>query len=189
MIKVAIAGSHGVGKTTLAYSLADHYNSYEVTLNTQIARSLIKRGYPLGKDATAESYVQYIIAQLSAEQGAAHCDLFISDRTLLDPLSYAIVNSNNIDSTVPQSIIEMLKRIWLLELQQYDLYVFVPIEFSMQKDGVRPEGDDYRVSVEEQMLLLLDENHVNYIRVYGSPDERKAQAVNVINKLQIDSTN
>ena len=183
MNKVAIAGSHGVGKTTLAYSLANHFTSLEVILNTQLARSLIKKGYPLGKEASVESYVQYIIAQLRSEQEAEQCDLFISDRTLLDPLSYAMVNSK-MGSAVPQSIIEMIKHIWILELQQYDLYIFVPIEFSMQKDGVRPEGDDYRVSVEEQMISLLDENHVNYIRVYGSPDERKTCAVKAISSIR-----
>ena len=183
MIKVAIAGSHGVGKTTLASSIVEHYCRLDVTLSSQIARSLIKKGYPLGKDATTKSYVQYIIAQLSAEQEIDKCDLFISDRTLLDPLSYAIVNYNKLGSAVPQSIIEMIKRVWLLELQQYDLYIFVPIEFSMKKDGVRPEGDDYRVLVENQMILLLDENHVNYIRVSGPPEERKIQAVTAINRI------
>ena len=183
MIRVAIAGSHGVGKTTLACSLANHYKDLKVTLNTQIARSLIRKGYPLGKEATAESYVQYIIAQLSAEQDSSNCDLFISDRTLLDPLSYAIVNSKTMDSVVPQSIIEMMKRIWLLELQQYSLYIFVPIEFSMKKDGVRPEDDGYRALVEAQMKQLLEECHVRYIRVSGAPEDRNAQAVEAINDL------
>lgn len=185
MIRVAIAGSHGVGKTTLACSLANHYKDLKVTLNTQIARSLIRKGYPLGKEATSESYVQYIIAQLSAEQESLNCDLFISDRTLLDPLSYAVVNSKTVDSVVPQSIIEMMKRIWLLELQQYSLYLFVPIEFSMQRDGIRPEGNEYRALVEKQMVQLLEEYHVRYIRVSGTPEERNTQASKTIDRLFI----
>jgi len=183
MIRVAIAGSHGVGKTTLAYSLANHYRDRSVTLNTQIARSLIRKGYPLGKEATSESYVQYIIAQLAAEQESSNSDLFISDRTLLDPLSYAIVNLKTVDSIVPHSIVEMMKRIWLLELQQYSLYIFVPIEFSMQKDGVRPEGNEYRALIETQMVQLLEEYHVRYIRVSGTPEERNTQAVKTIDSL------
>lgn len=183
MISVAIAGSHGVGKTTLAYSLAAHYRARSVSLNTQIARSIIRKGYPLGKEATSESYVQYIIAQLTAEQKNQNSDMFISDRTLLDPLSYAIVNLKAGNSVVPQSIIEMIKRIWLLELQQYNLYIFVPIEFPMQNDGVRPEGDEYRELVEKQMVQLLDEYQVKYIRVSGTPKDRNAQASKAIDNL------
>jgi len=187
MIKVAISGSHGVGKTTLAYSISNCYADYNVKINTHIARELIRQGYPLGREATDESYIQYIIAQLAAEQEASNIDLFISDRSLLDPLSYAIVNMKTEGSTVSQSIIELLKCIWLLELQQYDLYIFVPIEFSMIEDGVRPKGEKYRKLVENQMIQLLEEYHVKYIRVFGTIEERNAQAVNAINIILNDN--
>ena len=150
-------------------------NSHSVVVNSQIARSLIKNGYPLGKEATVQSYIQYIIAQLCAEEELKECDIFISDRTLLDPLAYAIVNKKYVNSKVPSDIIELLKRVWLLELQQYDLYVFVPIEFPMPSDGVRPEDDEYRAKVEKQMITLLDENQVKYITVSGSCEKRVAQ--------------
>lgn len=183
MIKVAIAGSHGVGKTTLAYSISNYYSKWNVTLNTHIARTLIEKGYPLGKEATVESYIQYIIAQLAAEQKSTNSDLFVSDRSLLDPLSYAIINMKTEESPVPLSVIEMMKRIWLLELQQYDLYIFVPIEFSMQEDGVRPKDDDYRKLIENQMIQLLEENRVKYIRVSGTREDRVIQVVNAIDNI------
>lgn len=186
MKKIAIAGTHGVGKTTLAYSLMKSSNYDFVVVNSQIARTLIRNGYPLGKEATVESYIQYIIAQLRAEQEVEKCDLFISDRTLLDPLAYAIVNRKYAKSEVStsmKSIIELLKRVWLLELQQYDMYVFVPIEFPMQSDGIRPEDEEYRAKVEEQMVLLLDENCVNHITVSGSVEERNAQVHDALRSL------
>jgi nicotinamide riboside kinase len=79
----------------------------------------------------------------------------------------------------------MMKRIWLLELQQYSLYIIVPIEFSMQRDGVRPEGNEYRALVESQMAQLLEEYHVRYIRVSGTPEERNTQAAKTIDNLFI----
>lgn len=175
MKRIAIEGTHGVGKTTLARCLINSFKDLSVTLNSQIARSLIENGYPLGKEATAASYVQYIIAQLRAEEQAKECDLFISDRTLLDPLAYAMVNQESLGSDVPDSIIELLKSAWLLELRQYDLYVFVPIEFAAQADGVRPEGEPYRKEVEKQMLSLLNSNNLNYITVSGSIAKRTNQ--------------
>lgn len=178
--KIAITGTHGVGKTTLANSLTNSFENLKVILNSKIARTLIKNGYPLGREATTESYIQYVIAQLRAEQTAEECDLFISDRTLLDPLAYALVNREYVGSSVSSSTIEMLKMIWLLELKQYDLYVFVPIEFSMQADGIRPEGEDYRKRVEMQIYSLLNEYKVNYITVTGTLKDRNTQAYKAI---------
>lgn len=186
MKRIAIAGTHGVGKTSLAHALIDSLPDLRVTLNSQIARTLIKKGYPLGREATPESYIQYVISQLQAEQLSEKCDLFISDRTLLDPLAYAIVNRDFSGSNVPESIIELLKSIWLLELQQYDLYVFVPIEFDMRSDGVRPEGERYRRKVEDQILVLLNKYGVNYLTVSGTLNERNGQVLRAIGKGQLD---
>lgn len=183
MKRIAITGTHGVGKTTLAHSLKSSFEDLTVVLNCQIARTLIKNGYSLGKEATAESYIQYVIAQLRAEQISEECDLFISDRTLLDPLAYAIVNREYIGSSVPESIIEMLKSIWLLESKQYDLYVFVPIEFDMPADGIRPEGEEYRKKIEAQMYSLLNEYNVNYITVSGTLIDRNTQVYEAINAI------
>lgn len=181
MIRIAIAGTHGVGKTTLAHSLADSFEGLSVVVNTKIARTLIDRGYPLGKDATSESYIQYIISQLNAEINSNDCNIFISDRTLLDPLAYAEVNKKMLHSTVPDSIIELLASIWLIEAEKYDLYVFVPVEFEMQPDGIRPNGEDYRKAVEAQMLMQLEENRIEYITVSGTVDNRKKQIIEHLN--------
>lgn len=183
MKRIAITGTHGVGKTSLAYALTDSLKDLRVTLSSQIARTLIKNGYPLGREATAESYIQYVIAQLRAEQLAEECDLFISDRTLLDPLAYALVNRDAAGPGVPESIIELLRRTWLLELRQYDLYVFVPIEFGMRADGVRPEGEDYRRKVEAQIVSLLNENNINHIVASGTVEDRNNQVLRALRRL------
>lgn len=180
MKRIAIAGAHGVGKTSLAYALTNSLTGFEVTLNSQLARTLIKNGYPLGRNATTESYIQYIVAQLRAERFCEPCDLFISDRTLLDPLAYAIVNRNSSNSAVPENIIELLRVTWLLETQQYALYIFVPIEFDMSIDGVRPEGKDYQKKVEDQILSLLNEYDVNYITVSGTLEDRNRQVLHAL---------
>lgn len=184
MKRVAITGTHGVGKTTLAHSLADSFKDRTVVVNSRLARTLIKQGYPLGKAATTESYIQYIIKQLRAELAANECDLFISDRTLLDPLAYALVNQGFPDAAVPESTIALLEAAWLLERRQYDLYVFVPIEFDAQADGIRPEGKDYRIAVENQILSLLNENNVHYTRVSGPLRTRTEQVLQALRSMQ-----
>lgn len=182
MKRIAIAGTHGVGKTSLAHTLANKFTESDLKtiLNSQIARTLIKNGYPLGKEATSESYIQYIISQLQAEERAKECDIFISDRTLLDPLAYAIVNREYVHSDVPYDIIKLLESVWRLELSQYDLYVLVPIEFEMQIDNVRPVDEKYRERIESQIDLLLNEYFVNHIIVSGTIEDRAFQVLSSI---------
>lgn len=179
MKRIAITGTHGVGKTSLAQSLTNKFTQLDMKsiLNSQIARTLIKNGYPLGKEATSESYIQYIISQLQAEQRAKECDIFISDRTLLDPFAYAIVNQEYVHSDVPDDIIKLLESVWQLELSQYDLYVLVPIEFDMQIDNIRPVDEEYRKRVESQIDLLLNKYHVNHIIVSGTIEDRISQVL------------
>ena len=182
MKRIAITGTHGVGKTSLAYALFDKFTELNIkaSLNTKLARSLIEKGYPLGKEATSESYIQYIISQLRAEQTAEKCDVFISDRTLLDPLSYSIVNQKYINSTVPDDIIKLLESVWLLESIQYDLYVLVPIEFEMPIDDIRPVDKKYRERIETQIASILSDYCINYITVSGTIDERADKVLNSI---------
>lgn len=179
MKRIAIVGTHGVGKTSLAHTLANKFTELDLKtiINCQIARTLIKNGYPLGKEATSESYIQYIISQLRAEQSAKECDIFISDRTLLDPLAYAIVNREYVHSNVPDDIIKLLESVWRLELSQYDLYVLVPIEFEMQIDNVRPVDKKYRQRIESQIDLLLNKYLVNHIIVSGTIEDRASQVL------------
>lgn len=179
MKRIAITGTHGVGKTSLAKTLVKKFTQVDLKtiLNSQVARTLIKSGYPLGKEATSESYIQYIISQLYAERCAKECDIFISDRTLLDPLAYAIVNREYVCSVVPDNIIKLLDSVWQLELSQYDLYVLVPIEFEMLKDNVRPVDEKYRERIESQIEFLLNKYLVNHIIVSGTIEERASQVL------------
>ena len=106
--------------------------------------------------------------------------MFISDRTLLDPLSYSIVNQKYINSTVPDDIIKLLESVWLLESIQYDLYVLVPIEFEMPIDDIRPVDKKYRERIETQIASILSDYCINYITVSGTIDERADQVLNSI---------
>ena len=184
MKRIAITGSHGVGKTTLCHCIMQHYKPQKkVEANLFLARNLISHGYPLNKEATSESYIQYIIAQLSAEQSHIGCDIFISDRTLLDPLAYETVNAIYEQSSVPRSIRDLLLHVWLMEKEQYDLFVFVPIEFPMPFDNVRPKDELYRLRVEQEILYYLNKYNIRYLYVGGSISQRCKCVFDAIDKI------
>ena len=183
-MNIALTGSHGVGKTTLGKNLYQYYSSRKnVFLSEGIPRNIIERGYPLGQSATIASYTEYMIDQLAALDQADQYDIYISDRTLLDPYAYALANLQVNASLIPEKEIELLYQVWNLERKKYDLYLYLPIQFSMESDGVRPIGEEYRKLVAQTMLDLLKKYNLNYITLYGSPQEMLYQAVNHIKKL------
>lgn len=181
-MKIAFTGTHSTGKTTL---LNDFNNviikDCVVHSVTEVAREIINKGYPLNMDATTHSYMHYINDQLTEElRYMSNCDLFISDRTLLDPVAYAIVNSKLPRPYIPNYFIEMMENIWLLEKDRYDIYIYFPIEFDICIDGVRPIDDVYRIDVDKEIYRLLNKYNVNYIVISGAPEERVEQLKRVI---------
>ena len=186
-MRIAFTGVHSTGKTTLLDALKSNY-SEELYAISEIARNVISCGYPLGKDANVDSYINLISEQLKAENifvNYGRDKLIIADRTLLDTLAYAKVNKGLPRPYIPEYFIDMLEQIWLIEKNFYDLYIYFPIEFEMKNDDVRPLGEDYRASVNDQIKRLLDKFSVKYLVITGSVDNRLQQILEVIeNKVK-----
>ena len=171
-MKIAFAGSHGAGKTTLLNDLKPFLAPKGFSYVTEVARHIIQRGYPLNMDANVDSYIHYINDQLNAEKAMSNGSIFISDRTLLDPLAYALVNRELPRPYIPDYFIEMMENVWLLEKERYDIYIYFPIEFPMQIDNVRPDDEAYRRIVGDKMVELLAKHNVPYVIVSGTPKAR-----------------
>lgn len=180
-MRIAFTGTHCTGKTTLLNDIEKVFaGKLEIHSVTEVARKIIEKGYPLNMDATTDSYIHYINDQLNAEKlSMQECDVFISDRTLLDPVAYAMVNSKLPRPYISEYFIEMMKNVWLLEKEKYDLYVYFPIEFKLEYDNVRPIDEKYRKDIDSVIVGLLEQYKINYIRISGDRDER----INVLSKV------
>lgn len=178
-MRIAFAGSHSTGKTTLISFIESRVSEVKPDLDirkiTNIPRQVIARGFPMEKNSTVDAYSNYILDQfreerLAMEQG---CDFLMSDRTVLDAAGYALANRDLPRPFVPQYFIDMLIEVWLREALFYDRYVFLPVEFEMVADGVRPVDEEYRRSVSRQILSLL-ERHLQgrFLIASGSLEQR-----------------
>ena len=184
IMRIAFTGSHCTGKTTLLNDIIN-YCGQDIKINsiTEVARKIIDKGYPLNQDANVDSYIHYINDQLNAEKVSMNeCDLFISDRTLLDPVAYAIVNSQLPRPYIPEYFIEMMTNVWLLERTRYDLYVYFPIEFPLEIDGIRPIDEQYRSDIDERIQLLLNKHKINYVTVSGNKVQRRDYLIKIIKR-------
>ncbi|VFQ42405.1 ATP/GTP-binding protein [Desulfoluna butyratoxydans] len=183
-MKIAFTGAHSTGKTTLLHEFSRIYDGKVVSI-TEVARTIISNGYPLGMDANVDSYINYVNEQLKSEflYKNVQYDILISDRTILDTVTYAKVNRRLPRPFIPDSLIEMLENVWLLEKENYDLYVYFPIEFGLVNDGVRPEDLEYQKDVDAMALRLLEQHSVNFVRITGNVAARVEQLSKIVKKI------
>jgi len=184
-MKIAFTGTHCTGKTTLLNEIKVVYNKDgSFGYVPEVARKIIDKGYPLNADANTDSYIHYINEQLKSEQKINNYELFVSDRTLLDPLAYALINKELPRPYIRNYFIEMIENVWLLEKERYDLYIYFPIEFPLNFDNVRSSDEDYRRDVDKMIYSLLTKYNVKYVTIRGAVEKRLETFLNLIKKAE-----
>jgi len=178
-MRISFSGTFSTGKTTLAEAsyeaLSERYPG-KVHLIREVARGVIAKGFQLDKGATVDSYVNYILAQLRAER-EGDAEHVLSDRSLLDLIPYVRLND---DEKIPDYFVEMLEEVVWRESRFFDVFCYVPIEFPMESDGVRPPDEAYRAAVDTSFVDVMREFGVSYVRVGGSVAERAARVVEIV---------
>jgi len=148
LFKVALVGTHGVNKTTVAYELAGvlKRKGRTVELLTEIAREC---PFPLNERATREAY-QWIIArqvQLEIEK-APRADVLVCDRSVLDNFAYYVRRYGNKGEEA--EALCAYCRSWM---RTYDLLVRLPITETLSPDGFRSTDEEFQREID----LLCDE--------------------------------
>lgn len=180
-MRISFSGTFSTGKTTLAaasyQALSKRYPG-KVHLIREVARGVIAKGFQLDKGATVDSYVNYILAQLRAER-EGDAEHVLSDRSLLDLIPYVRLND---DEKIPDYFVEMLEEVVWRESRFFDVFCYVPIEFPMESDGVRPPDEAYRAAVDVSFVDVMREFEISYVRVAGSVAERTARVVEIVER-------
>lgn len=187
-MKIAFTGSHSTGKTTLLSQILETYPKRKIQYVHEIAREVIHKGFPLGKNANIHSYImllnEYYKKILSLDNNADTITIY--DRTLLDIVAYLKINEQLPRPYIPTYFIDLVKSLWLLEKDLFDVYFFFPIEFEMEKDpNIRDEDEKYRQGISTEIKNTLDQHETHYIIVKGNPNDRMNIFDNIINSLSI----
>jgi hypothetical protein len=148
-LKLALIGTHGVGKTTLAYEIcsllkkADH----NVDLVTEVAR---RSPFPVNEGTTLEGQLWILHAQIAAElEAAARAPHVICDRSVLDNYAYLA----NKFGRQPQ--LEPWISWWM---DTYSLLIAVPpLADGIPPDGFRSENLEFQKKIHDLIGLLLRE--------------------------------
>jgi len=131
-MKIAVAGSHGTGKTTLARMLADALGLPLITERAREAARQMKLG-DLGvllRDRNMAQSFQALVWELQtrAEEEMAS---FVSDRCVYDVLAYCLFYGLEDTAWYRWAEGEVRGR------ARYDAVVYVPVEFLPEDDGFR----------------------------------------------------
>jgi nicotinamide riboside kinase len=167
MTKLAIVGSHGVGKSTLVNELRKIYPGFNFV--TEVAR---KCPYSLNEKTTLESQDWILRKQIQSELEKPLYDVTICDRSVYDQLAYIVyaVDNNNISLEDGKQLENFITN-WGLS---YDFIFYVPIEFNVVDDGFRSVDELYRKEIDEHVKEILNKYVGNHrkITLVGTVDDR-----------------
>ena len=155
-MKLALIGTHGVGKTTLAFELCSllkksHHN---VELVTEVAR---QSPFPVNAATTLEGQLWILHAQIAAELDAARrAPHVIADRSVLDNYCYLVNKFGR------QPHLEPWLAWWM---NSYSLLIGVPPgDSEIPADGFRSEDRAFQQRIHGLLLELLVSPPFNRLR-------------------------
>jgi nicotinamide riboside kinase len=168
--RIALIGSFSTGKTTLGELLAQHL---ELPLLPETARQVIDLGFKLDKDATPETETLIFLKQYNNELST---DEFVGDRSLIDVMAYAGWVLDNQPRSKETALWDECVKLAERRLRgNYSHVFYLPIEFPIVLDGLRPDDPAFQAEIDERLLRLLRSHDIDYITIKGSVEERMEQ--------------
>jgi len=165
-MRIAIVGSHGVGKSTLAEELSKKLG-YPI-LKDIVREEAIQKGFIINENTPPETQIWLVARQLELERNSGKN--WIADKTLWDYFIYGEVVLKE------PKVIEVIR--YLVERNaKYDHIFYLPIEFPLEADGVRSPDPKFQKMIDERYRQYLEEAKINFKMISGSVEERVAQAL------------
>jgi nicotinamide riboside kinase len=170
-MKVAFVGSFSTGKTTLANLFA---KEWDYPLLPEVAREVVELGFPLDQNATAETETLIFLKQWRAESSHEH---FVADRSIYDVLAYADwVMEHEREPRKEDHLWIEAREIALMDLRaRYDHVLYLPIEFPIVLDGLRPDDTAFQADIDRRIRRLLNSADVDYDTLTGPVEARQEQ--------------
>jgi AAA domain len=164
LFKVALVGTHGVGKTTIAYELGGviKRKGKTVELLTEIAREC---PLPLNERGSREAYQWIIARQIQLEiEKSPRADYLVCDRSVLDNFAYYL---RRFGPAGPEA--EALASYCRSWMNTYNLLVRFPITVPLVEDGFRSTDEAFQHEIDRICDELFEasynfDSHPTYIR-------------------------
>ena len=166
-MRIGLAGTMSVGKTTLVKALSELEQFKDYHIATERSKYLSNLGIPLNTDSTLPG--QFIfLAERASELLQPN---IITDRTIWDVCSFTL-SSKSIGDWEKRAFVEAAMHL----RSYYDLVIYVsPRGVAMEDNGVRETDMGYRMKIDWAIQESLKEFKPNkLITVEGTTEERIA---------------
>jgi deoxyadenosine/deoxycytidine kinase len=165
--RIAIVGSFSTGKTTTAEILA---RRLDLPLLPEVAREVVELGFKLDKDASPETETLIFLRQYNNELSTPE---FVGDRSLIDVMAYAGWVLDNQKRTKEFHLWDECVRLAERRLRtSYSHVFYLPIEFPIVLDGLRPDDPEFQRDIDERIRRLLRANDIEHETITGTIDSR-----------------
>jgi len=166
-MKIGLAGTMSVGKTTLAKALGELDQFKDHSVFTERSKYLRDLGIPLNTDSTLNG--QFVFLSERASE-LLHPNI-ITDRTIWDVCAFTL-GAKSINDFDKRTFVEAA----MMLRNQYDLVIYVdPRGVIMEDNGVRETDLHYRRKIDEVIKLSLAEYPPQrLITIEGTTEERIA---------------
>lgn len=172
-MRIAIIGTHGTGKTTLAKMLS---GIFKIPILGECARNHdIKNANP---DEYVKIQKDILIEQIAAE--SKHPS-FVSDRSTIDNLAYWIHScARMVDDSINKKYINTS----LENAKKYTtIFLLVP-EFYPRDDGFRDTNLIFQLQIAETINTILYLHQIPHYILRGTVYERLQRAIDIINETK-----
>ncbi|HEY7873643.1 MAG TPA: ATP-binding protein, partial [Actinomycetota bacterium] len=154
---------------TVAETLA---RELDLPLLPEVAREIVEMGFKLDKDATPETEALIFLKQYNNELSEPE---FVGDRSLIDSMAYAGWVLDNQPYRKEMALWEECERLAERRLRtNYSHVFYLPIEFPIVLDGLRPDDPGFQKEIDERIVGLLATHGVKYVTITGTVEERLA---------------
>jgi nicotinamide riboside kinase len=166
-MRIGLAGTMSVGKTTLAKALSELDQFKDYTIQTERSKYLSDLGIPLNTDSTLRG--QFIF--LAERASELLVDNIITDRTIWDVCSFTL-SAKSISDGEKRAFVDAAMYL----KDYYDVVIYVsPRGVSMEDNGIRETDLGYRMKIDAAIQMALEEfKPKRLISVEGTTDERIA---------------
>jgi nicotinamide riboside kinase len=204
-MRIAVSGTYSSGKTTTTLALSHLTNMPRTHAKTM--REILPEVLPGKRLEVCTMPELFRLAIHRYTERILHesktGDSFVSDGSALHEWAYGsgrlVYGINPSDPTSAQMLDPFTQRIYgefIYNLgcvvkqyaqESYDVFIHLPIEFPLCKDGHRPVSEKFRKMTDELLISTLDELAIKYYIVSGSIEERLKKIVEVLNlKTQME---
>ena len=166
-MRIGLAGTMSVGKTTLAKALGELDQFKDHSVHTERSKYLRDLGIRLNTESTLNGQFVFLAERASE---LLHPNV-IADRTIWDVCSFTL-SSKSISDFDKRTFIEAA----MMLRNQYDLVVYVdPRGVKIEDNGVRTTDLHYRRKIDEVIKMSLEEFlPKKLITVEGTTEQRIA---------------